>query len=152
MNELSAENKKIADTLSRRVRVGKDSSVLGWQKILTDLMTKIRPFMIPGKMVTFKTMQDSESLFFKGLLNSVHVPDRALALYLPPSVRHQMMYENHGADAQIAFNHDPRNPPDAGVVLATYENDFSVILNALFAHPPTLAAVDVYDRGRLIAG
>jgi hypothetical protein len=27
-----------------------------------------------------------------------------------------------------------------------------VILNALFAHPPTLAAVDVYERGRMIGG
>jgi len=27
-----------------------------------------------------------------------------------------------------------------------------VILNALFAHPPAMAAVDVYETGSLIAG
>jgi hypothetical protein len=152
MNKFSDENQKIVDTVSRRVRVGQDPVVTGWQKILIDILKQMKPFMLSGKMVTFRKLQENESEFFKKLLNSVSVPDRVLALYMPPSVRHQMMYENRGNDTQIAIDHDPLTPPDSGVVLATAENDFSVILNALFAHPPTLAAVDIYEQGQLIGG
>lgn len=152
MYKLSDENKIIADIVSRRVSSGQDPLVSGWQNILIDILTRMKPFMFSGRLVTFKTMLENENEFFKGLLNSVSVPGDVLALYMPPSVRHQMMYANHGKDSQIPVDHDPLNPPDAGVVLAAAENDFSVILNALFAHPPTLAAVDVYDRGHLIGG
>ena len=152
MDKLSDKNKKIAETVSQRVRAGQDPLVSGWQEILTGMLTRMKPFMISGGLVTFKSLLKNESEFFQGLLNSVSVPDGVTAVYMPPSVRYQMMYANHGSDAHIAVDHNPQNPHDAGVVLAASENDFSVILNALFAHPPTLAAVDIYDRGRLIGG
>ena len=152
MNKLSDENQKIADTVSRRVRVGRDPMVSGWQEILTDIMTRMKHFMISGRLATLKTLLENESESSKVLLNSVSVPDGVLSLYLPHRVRHQMRYANHGPDAQIAIDHDPRDAPDTGVVRAGTENDFSVILNALFAYPPILAAVEVYERGRMIGG
>jgi hypothetical protein len=85
-----------------------------WQDILTDIMTRMKPFMISGRLVTFKTLLENESEIFKLLLISISVPDGVLALYMPPSVRHQMMYANHGADAQIAIDHDSGTPQMPG--------------------------------------
>jgi hypothetical protein len=62
-----------------------------------------------------------------------------------------MMYANN-PDNRVLADHDPDNPPDAGVVLATATQSFSVVLNALFAYPPTMPAADVYEQGQLVAG
>lgn len=152
MSDFKDENKIIADTIHGRVQTGQDTIVTGWQQVLTDILTQLKPFMAPGHLVTFQSLQATEKKFYEDLLHSVHVPGHVLAIYMPPSVRHQMMYANHGPDNQVLNDHDPDNPPDAGVVLATAVQGFSVILNALFAYPSTLAATDVYDRGQLVAG
>ena len=90
MNKLSDENQKIADTVSRRVRVGRDPMVSGWQEILKDIMTRMKHFMISGRLATLKTLMENESESSKVMLNSVSVPDGLLSLYLQHIVRHQM--------------------------------------------------------------
>ena len=57
MNKFSDENQKIVDTVSRRVRVGQDPVVTGWQKILIEILKQMKPFMLSGKMVTFRKLQ-----------------------------------------------------------------------------------------------
>jgi hypothetical protein len=47
---------------------------------------------------------------------------------------------------------DASGQPDAGVVVASRHGEFDVIVNALFAFHPFTPAIDVYDRGQLIAG
>jgi hypothetical protein len=47
---------------------------------------------------------------------------------------------------------DASGHPDAGVVVASHYNDFDVIVNVLFAFHPFAPAIDVYDRGQLMAG
>ena len=152
MSDFKDRSKQIADTIHGRVQTGQDTMVTGWQRVLTGILTQLKPFMVPGQLVTFQSLQTTEKKFYEELLHAVHVPGHVLSVYMPPSVRHQMMYANHGTDNQVRANHDPDNPPDAGVVLAAAAHSFSVILNALFAYPPTLAATDVYDRGQLVAG
>jgi len=49
------------------------------------------------------------------------------------------------------INDDSRQP-DAGVVVASHHDDFDVIVNVLFALHPFTPAIDLYDRGQLIAG
>jgi hypothetical protein len=63
-----------------------------------------------------------------------------------------MLYRDRVNKAALLGNDDPDHPPDAGIFLSSRANDFGVIVNALFAHPPFTPAVDVYDRGQLIAG
>jgi hypothetical protein len=56
-----------------------------------------------------------------------------------------MLGENRGA------NGDP-DQPDIGVVIASHYDAFDVIVNTLFAYHPFTPAIDVYDRGQLVAG
>ncbi len=151
MPSFEDENRFVADTIAQRVRVGDDPIVAGWQNMLSAILTKMRPFLEKGRLVTFRHLLPAEKTFFSALSGSVRVPEHALALYLPPSARHQMMHANHGAGSRAPADLYPDRFPDAGVVLAAGDG-FEVILNALFAHPPTLPAVDVYESGRLIAG
>jgi hypothetical protein len=47
---------------------------------------------------------------------------------------------------------DASGQPDAGVVIASHHDDFDVIVNVLFAFHPFAPAIDVYERGQLVAG
>lgn len=152
MTQPTDRNRDIANTIGQRVTVGKDPLVSGWQEILRGILAKMKPFMTPGRLVTFQTLLEEEKKFFTAMVPIVSIPDTVLALYIPPSVRYQMMVTNHGRDGHYPFDHDPKNPPDAGVVLASAAGSFDIIVNALFAHSPTLAAVDIYDKGQLIGG
>ena len=152
MSQSSHDNRRVADIIGQRVRVGEDPIVSGWQAILRGILVKMKPFMASGQLVTFQKLLEEEREFFTAMVPIVQIPYTVRALYIPPSVRYQMMVTNHGPHAQYPIDHDPENPPDAGVVLATAAGSFDVIVNALFAHPPTLAAVDIYDRGQLIGG
>ncbi len=147
-----AKGRRIAETIAQRVRPGADPNVAGWQAMLADLLGRMSPFMPAGQLVTFQTLQPREKAFFSDLHTRVHVPDSVAALYLPPSVRHQMLYRGQANKAALLGNDDPDNPPDAGIFLGSRPDDFGVIVNALFAHPPFTPAVDVYDQGQLIAG
>ncbi len=151
-DEANATNEHIATTIAERVRPGADPNVAGWQAMLADLLSRMSPYMPPGQLVTFQTLEPHEKTFFHNLYASVQIPAPVAALYLPPSVRHQMLYRGQANKAALLGNDDPDNPPDAGIFLGVRANDFGVIVNALFAHPPFTPAVDVYDRGQLIAG
>ena len=144
--------KRVAETIAQRVRVGPNPMVRGWQNYLVQLLEKTKPFLAAGRLVTFQTLRAEEKTFFEELVHTIEIPGPALALYLPPSVRYQMMYPHHGSEARYDRDLHPDRSPDAGVLLASARDNFDVILNALFAHPPSLAAVDVYDRGSLIGG
>ncbi len=144
--------RRVADTIGKRVRAGNDPNVAGWQAMLADLLQQMRPYTVPGRLVTFQRLEPGEKEFFLELHAAVKIPEAASALYLPPSVRHQMLYRDRPDKAALLGNDDPDNPPDAGILLASRVNDFGVIVNALFAHPPFTPAVDVYDQGQLIAG
>ncbi len=144
--------RRIAETISKRVRTGDDPNVAGWQNMLTDLLQQMSPYMAAGRLVTFQTLAPHEKTFFQELHANVRIPDGVAALYLPPSVRHQMLYRRQPNKAALLGKEDPENPPDAGIFLASRVNEFGVIVNALFAHPPFTPAVDVYDHGQLMAG
>lgn len=147
----SETGRQIAETIGNRVRAGADANVAGWQAMLADLLQKMTPYMAAGRLVTFQTLKSHEKDFFLDLHNNVQIPETVCALYLPPSVRHQMLYRDRVNKAALLGNDDPDNPPDAGILLGRRINDFGVIVNALFAHPPFTPAVDVYDHGQLIA-
>ena len=151
-DEDNATNRRITTTIAERVRPGSDPNVAGWQAMLADLLGRMSPYMPAGQLVTFQTLESHEKSFFHELHASVRVPESACALYLPPSVRHQMLYRDRVNKAALLGSDDPDHPPDAGIFLSSRANDFGVIVNALFAHPPFTPAVDVYDRGQLIAG
>jgi hypothetical protein len=148
----SENNRRITETIGRRVRAGADPTVAGWQAMLTDLLQQMSPYMAAGHLVTFQTLKSAEKDFFRSLNATVRIPEAVAALYLPPSVRHQMLYGDPTRQAALMDNADPDHPPDAGILLGRRTSDCDVIVNALFAYPPYTPAVDVYDRGQLIAG
>jgi hypothetical protein len=47
---------------------------------------------------------------------------------------------------------DASGQPDAGVVIASHHDDFDALVNVLFAFHPFTPAIDVYERGQLVAG
>ncbi len=144
--------RRIAETIGKRVQTGADPNVAGWQAMLADLLQQMSPYTVAGGLVTFQSLEPHEKAFFQDLHAKVSIPGGAAALYLPPSVRHQMLYRRQANKAALLGQDDPENPPDAGILLASRVNDFEVIVNALFAHPPFTPAVDVYDHGQLMAG
>lgn len=148
----SGTGRKIAETIGKRVRAGSDPNVAGWQAMLADLLRRMSPYMAAGHLVTFQTLKPHEKDFFHNLSGTIRIPATVSALYLPPSVRHHMLYRDRANKAALLGNDDPDNPPDAGILLGNRINDSRVIVNALFAHPPFTPAVDVYDHGQLIAG
>ncbi len=151
-DETDETGRQVAATIEQRVRPGQDPNVAGWQAMLADLLGQMSPYLAAGRLVTFQTLAPHEKEFFLNLHANVRIPDAVCALYLPPSVRHQMLYRDRPDKAALLGQDDPDNPPDAGIFLGSRVNDFTVIVNALFAHPPFTPAVDVYDRGQLLAG
>ncbi len=144
-NDLHGENQQKARVVEERAGVGTTEIVSGWQAILVDLLSRMKPFMKPGVIVTFQHLTASEVDFFERLHHDVRMPQSAAAIYLPSSVREQMLGEK-----QVIK--DASGQPDAGVVVASRHSEFDVIVNALFAFHPFTPAIDVYDRGQLIAG
>jgi len=144
-DDLHAENQQKARLVEERAGVGKTEIVSGWQAMLSDLLSRMKPFVKPAVMVTFQHLTTSEINFFERLHHEVRIPQSAAAIYLPPSVRAQMLGEK-----QVIS--DASGPPDAGVAVASRHGEYDVIVNALFAFHPFTPAIDVYDRGQLIAG
>jgi hypothetical protein len=140
-----SENRRLARVVEERAGVGTTEIVSGWQAMLVNFLSRMKPFMRPGVTVTFQHLTPSEMTLFERLSNEVTVPQSAAAIYLPPSVREQMLGEK-----QVIS--DESGHPDAGVVVASHYNDFDVIVNVLFAFHPFAPAIDVYDRGQLMAG
>jgi hypothetical protein len=139
------ENRRLARVVEERVGVGTTEIVSGWQAMLMDLLHRMKPFLRPGVTVTFQHLTPSEIAFFERLNNDVRIPQSAIAIYLPPSVREQMLGEKQ-------LISDASGHPDAGVVIASRHDDFDVIVNVLFAYHPFTPAIDVYERGQLMAG
>jgi len=110
-----------------------------------DLLSRMKPFLRSGIMITFQHLTPSEIIFFERLKNEVRTPQSATSIYLPPSVREQMLGEKQVIDGASA-------KPDDGVVVASRHGEYDVIVNALFAFYPFTPAIDVYDHGQLIAG
>ena len=109
-------------------------------------------YLQEAHLVTFRSLTDRESVFFEKLRQKVTVPIFVGAIYMPPSVRFQMLYDRPESEPQPIPEHSLDNPPDEGIVLACRETDFNVVINALLAKPPFTPAVDVYDDGQLLAG
>jgi hypothetical protein len=110
------------------------------------------PYLQEGHLVTFRELKASERLFFEKRLQTIRVPATVEALYLPPSVRYQMLYRRPADAPHPIPEHSPDHPPDEGIVLASRKNDLDIVINALMAKPPFAPAIDVYDNGQLLAG
>jgi hypothetical protein len=135
----------VDNIVETRAGVGPSELVAGWQSILKNLLDRMQPFMQPGRLVTFQSLEPPERVFFEGLVEAIALLPNTVGLYLPPSVRSQMLGESpadHGAAPQ----------PDAGVLVASRVGNFDIIVNALFAYAPFTPAVDVYEKRQLIAG
>ena len=98
--------------------------------------------------MTFRNLTEDEKQIFKRIVQEVTVPASAWGIYLSPSARNQMLYTNQGQPVPEAA----MSSPDSGVILLSCPNSSETIINALLAHPPHTPAVDVYDKGALLAG
>lgn len=146
------DNERMADIIEGRSPAGRHDSVQGWHKLLKDLLTRMAPWLQEGRMVTFRRLKEPERLFFEKKLQHLRVPVAAQALYLPPSVRHQMLYQRPTGEPQPVPEQSADDPPDEGIVLACRKSDYTVVINCLLAKPPFAPAIDVYDDGQLLAG
>ena len=145
-------NSRISEVIESRSPAGQNDSVKGWHNLLKRLFTQMSPHLREGQLITFRDLDDHERAFFEEFHPQVKVPPSAGAIYLPPSVRFQMMYRRPEDESQPLIEHSSENPPDKGIVLATRMTDFNVVVNALFAKPPFTPAIDVYSDGQLLAG
>jgi len=143
---------RIAEIIESRSPAGQQDAVQGWHNLLKNLLSQMGPYLRNGLLVTFRTLNDQERVFFEDLHRKVSVPSSASALYIPPSVRYQMLYYRPEGSPQALPDHSLDNPPDEGIVLACREGNLDVIVNALMAKPPFTPAIDVYDNGQLLAG
>jgi hypothetical protein len=144
--------RRVADTIHGRVGTGPSDLVAGWQRMLADLLKKMAPYLTPGQLVTFHSLLPEEKTFFEALHRAIKLPAGVTALFISPSVRHQMM-SGHPAGAEVgAARRSSSRSPDAGILLACRVGDTATIVNALFAHPPHTPAIDVYESGQLLAG
>lgn len=148
----NSENQRVADIIARRSPAGRHDAVQGWHNLLKNLLSQMAPYLREGHLVTFRELKASERLFFEKRLNIIKVPAAVEALYLPPSVRHQMLYRRPADAPQPIPEHSTAHPPDEGIVLASRKNNVDVVINALMAKPPFAPAIDVYDDGQLLAG
>lgn len=142
----------LTDTIEKRAGVGRNDTVSGWQAFLARILQTMQPYLQAGRLVTFQSLLPVERAFFDALHAAIQVPHRAAALYISPSVRHQMMYANQQPRPAYLPAFDAAAQNDAGVLLASGMEDHRIIVNTLFAHPPCTPAVDVYESGRMIAG
>ena len=147
-----APGSRIAETIESRSPAGRNEMVTGWHNLLKKLLTQMALYLREGQLVTFRQLTDHEVEFFEVLRQKVFVPISVGAIYIPPSVRFQMMYHRPEGEPQPVPEHAADSPPDEGIVLASRKTDFNVIINALLAKPPFTPAIDVYDNGRLLAG
>ena len=141
-----------AEVIERRSPAGSNDSVQGWHNLLKRMLHQMAPYMREGHLITFRRIEEQERVFFEKISQSISVPNAAGAIYMPPSVRYQMLYHRPEGEPQPIPEHSPDNPPDDGIVLACRKADFNLIINALLAKPPYTPAIDVYDDGQLLAG
>lgn len=142
----------MAEIIESRSPAGRHDTVEGWHNLLKKILDKMAPYLTEGHLVTFRSLSDREKVFFQNLQQIIAIPADANAIYLPPSVRFQMLYHRPDGEPRAVPDHPMDDPPDEGVVLACRKTDFSVVINALMAKPPFAPAIDVYEDGQLLAG
>jgi hypothetical protein len=147
-----SSNSSITEIIESRSPAGRQDSVQGWHNLLKRLLSQMTPYLKNGHLVTFRTLNDRERDFFEELHGKVTVPPSVSAIYMPPSVRFQMLYRRPEGEPRAVPDHSPENPPDEGIVLGCRKTDLNVVINALLAKPPFAPAIDVYDNGQLLAG
>lgn len=148
INGENPKNKWIYHVISQRTGVGPNGMVRGWQSMLVNLFNQLADFFLPSKIITFHHLTPGEKQIFQQITERIKVPETACGLYLPPSVRNQMLYTNHGLNIPAS----EEVPSDDGVLLFSRLSSHDTILNVLLAHPPCTPAIDVYDHGALLAG
>ncbi len=148
----NAQNARISEIIENRSPAGRNDSVQGWHNLLKGLLTQMSPHLREGYLVTFRSLEARERAFFEQLHSKVGIPPSVGAIYLPPSVRFQMMYRRPEGEPQPLIEQSPENSPDEGIVLAARKTDFDVVVNVLLAKPPFTPAIDVYSDGQLLAG
>lgn len=142
------EHASIDDTISARAGIGPNPLVSGWHKMLAGLLNQLQGYLQPGQIVTFRDLTPQEKAMFERLRHCTRLTSHAVGLYLPPSVRNQMMYTNRGEAVPEAA----LRPADDGAVLFTSSDAVDPLINVLLAHPPHVAAIDVYAQQSLLAG
>ena len=142
----------MAEIIERRSPAGRHDTVAGWHNLLKNILDNMTPYLTEGHLVTFRSLSDRERVFFENLQQIITIPADVNAIYLPPSVRFQMLYHRPDGEPPAVPDHSMDDPPDEGVVLACRETDFSVVVNALMAKSPFAPAIDVYEDGQLLAG
>ena len=153
MNKSSdGDNERIAEIIENRTSAGPNELVRGWHNLLSDILTKTAPLMRSGHLITFQELLAEEKAFFERLYPRLKIPSDICSIYIPPSVRHHMMYHRPNEQSVSIPEHSPENTPDLGVLLACRSGNYSSVVNALLAKPPFAPAVDVYDDGQLLAG
>ena len=143
---------RTAEIIESRSPAGRHDTVLGWHNLLKDILSRMAPYLREGHLITFRSLKKNESKFFEDMRRKVNVPKFARAIYLPPSVRFQMLYHRPEGHPQPIPEHSPDDPPDEGIILACRKTDFNVVVNTLLAKPPYTSGIDIYDDGRLLAG
>lgn len=122
--------------------------IRGWQTMLANLLGQLAPYLKPSRIVTFHTLTQDEQHVYQRITENVKFTAPACGVYLSPSVRNQLMYTNRGKE----IPDEALISPDDGVLLFSRKDSHDTIVNALLAHAPHAAAVDVYDKDSLIAG
>jgi hypothetical protein len=142
------ESESMDQTIVRRSGVGPNDLIAGWQSVLSRMLDQTQPFMQPARIVTFQRMRPHEQSVFQQIIQRVSMSEQAWGIYLPPSVRNQLMYTNQG----LIIPAGEAVPRDDGVLLFSRATSHETIVNGLLAHQPFAPAVDVYDQGALLAG
>jgi len=142
------KSESMDQTIARRSGVGPNELIAGWQSVLSRMLHQMQTFSQPARIVTFQRINSHEQGVFQNVTQRVRVPDQAWGVYLPPSVRNQLMYTNQG----LSIPADETIPKDDGALLFSRSDSHQTIVNGLLAHPPFATAVDVYDSGALLAG
>jgi len=144
----SIPSESMDQTISRRSGVGPNELIAGWQSVLSKMLDQMQNFLQPARIITFQNLTPHEQRAFQQIIQQVNVPENVRGVYLPPSVRNQMMYTNQG----MRIPAEEAVSKDDGVLLFSRPTSHQTIVNALLAHPPFAPAVDVYDQGALLAG
>jgi len=142
------ELESMGQTIVRRSGVGPNDLIAGWQSVLSRMLDQMQPFLHPARIITFQRIHPYEQGVFQQIVQRVTMSEQAWGIYLPPSVRNQLMYTNQGLDIPAG----EAVPRDDGVLLFSRLALHETIVNSLLARSPFAPAVDVYDQGALLAG
>ena len=150
-NENNADMSSASNRDQNRV-ASEDTRVAGWYRDLKSQLTSLEPYLVAGHIVTFQNITPEERTFFEEIVRTVHVPETVCAVFIPPSIVQQAMWPGSGEQQPTDTPGLYSISPDAGAIAAQRCGSSSIIVNALFAFPPLVPGIDVYEEGRLLAG